>query len=75
MNAARRKQIAEARELIELALDKLLGAAGDEQQSLENLPVSLQYSDRGIAMEEAAAELDNAADELEAVVSTLEELS
>ena len=52
MNKLRRKQIAEAIELIERAMGILEQVKDDEQEAFDNLPESLQGSERGEAMEE-----------------------
>lgn len=72
MNANRRKQIAEAAKLIEQAHDLILAASEqledvrtDEEDAFDNLPDSLQETDRGEAMQEAIDNLQEAIDELE----------
>jgi hypothetical protein len=73
MNNERRKaiaaiadQLSELRETIELIRD-------DEQEAYDNLPESLQYSERGERMQTAIDALTNAASELEYVTSYLSE--
>jgi hypothetical protein len=73
MNNERRKAIAaiaeqltELREAIELIRD-------DEQEAYDNLPESLQYSERGERMQTAIDALINAASELENVTAYLSE--
>lgn len=73
MNKARRKEIARAIELIEAARDILESVKDDEQEAFDNMPESLQASERGEAMEgyiytleEAVEALDT--DELQEIV-------
>ncbi len=58
MNNARRKLINDARELLQTAMD-------EEQEAFENLPESLQYTERGEAMETTVSELEEAIGTLE----------
>lgn len=60
MNAARRKQLAAARELIEQAQAIIQEVASDEGEAFENIPESLQEGERGQAMQEAISELESA---------------
>lgn len=52
MNKQRRKQIAVAIELIEQAQAILEEVKEDEQEAFDNLPESIQLSERGELMEE-----------------------
>lgn len=52
MNKLRRKQIAEAIELIERAKEILEEVRDDEQEAFDNMPEIFQSSERGEAMEE-----------------------
>lgn len=67
MNAQRRKMIQKALGLVSEARSILEEALEEEQEAFDNMPESLQYSDRGATMEE---NIDN----LETAVSTLEEV-
>lgn len=51
MNKARRKDIARAIELMEQAYGILETVVGEEQEAFDNLPESLQSSERGETME------------------------
>jgi len=74
MNANRRKQIAEVIESIK-ALDDRIDEImcfieeikDDEEECFDNLPDSLQESERGEAMQEAIDNLDSAYSELESI--------
>ncbi len=52
MNKVRRKEIAKAIELLEQAREILESVRDDEQEAFDNMPESLQGSERGEAMEE-----------------------
>lgn len=65
MNKLRRKQIAEAIILIEKAMDILEKVKDDEQEAFDNLPESLQGSERGETMEEYIYTLETFLDELD----------
>ena len=60
MNNLRRKQIKEALSLIEEAYDLLTMAKDEEEMAFDNLPESLQYSERGDIMQDNITNLDNA---------------
>lgn len=65
MNKLRRKQIAEAIDLIEQAREILESVKDDEQEAFGNMPESLQSSERGEAMEEYIYTLESFLDELD----------
>lgn len=91
MNNSRRKQIHDvAKKLtaayetfssaVQESLSELEDITSDEQDAFDNLPESLQYSDRGEAMQEAIDNLETACQSLEdfshdEFVSILETLS
>jgi len=63
MNKARRKEIARAIELIEEAREILENVRDEEQDAFDNMPESIQSSERGEAMEEYISILDDFIDE------------
>jgi poly-gamma-glutamate capsule biosynthesis protein CapA/YwtB (metallophosphatase superfamily) len=65
MNNERRKEINRAIGLIEEAKSILETVRDEEQEAYDNLSESLQSSERGEAMENAASELDQAIDGLD----------
>lgn len=73
MNNDRRKRITEAQELLSQARAILEIVRDEEQEAYENLPESLQVSERGLKMEDALDILDNAVSDLEDMESGLEE--
>lgn len=64
MNAQRRKDIAKAIALIEEAIAILDNVAEEEREAFDNLPESLQYSERGEQMEECADAIEDVSREL-----------
>ena len=73
MNAKRRKEILKAIVLIEQAKDILEYVAEEEQEAFDNLPESLQYSERGDRMQEIADGINDVCRELEDQISNLED--
>lgn len=80
MNDARRKELKKAVSLIDDAKEKLLEARGivdiardEEQDAYDNLPESLQESEKGEAINDNIDRLDEAVYELESVDDTLDE--
>lgn len=58
MNKARRKEIARAIELMDEAREILEAVMEEEQEAFDNMPESLQCSERGEAMEEYISTLE-----------------
>lgn len=73
MNKQKRKRIGEAVTLIEQAKDIIEEVSGDEEETFENLPESLQYGERGEAMQTAVDNMQTAVGSLEEAVNSLEE--
>lgn len=71
MNAQRRKEIAKAIALIEDAIAILDSVAEEEREAYDNLPESLQYSERGERMEECAEAIERASCELTDQIDSL----
>lgn len=67
MNARRRKELDRAIGLVQEAMDIVENAAGEEREYVEAMPENLQLSDRW-------ADAEIVADELEDIVSSLDEL-
>lgn len=72
MNKLRRKQIAQAIDLIEQAKAILEQVMDDEQEAFDNLPENLQGSARGEAMEEYIYTVEEFMDSLD--VDELQEI-
>ena len=65
MNKARRKKLGEIIDQLEYLREDLDAVASEEREAYDNLPESLQESDRGCDMEKAAGELDDICSEME----------
>ena len=74
MNKDRRKRVQEVVDLLEQAKETLSALAEEEQEAFENLPESLQDTDNGEAMTEAAETLESAESDVDEVMTTLKEL-
>lgn len=59
MNKARRKRLSEIADELESLCYDPDAVASEEREAYDNLPESLQESEKGCAMEEAADELDD----------------
>jgi hypothetical protein len=71
MNNSRRKDISIAAALIERARGMLEDAANAEQDAFDNMPESLQESEKGQTMEETIGVLEEAAQGLETALDEL----
>lgn len=65
MNRARRKELSHAIELIEQAREILEAVMEEEQEAFDNLPESLQNSERGETMEEYIGVIEETIDNLD----------
>lgn len=74
MNKQRRKYLAEAVEKLSEAMSIVEDVRNDEQDAFDNMPGSLQYSERGEQMEEYIDNLDEAYDNISDVADTLQEI-
>lgn len=73
MNNVRRKQIREAMELIQQAYEILSAVTEEEQEAFDNLPESLQESEKGEQIEQNVEELEEVCDNLDSAYETLAE--
>lgn len=71
MNNKRRKEIQHMIERIESLVQNILD---EEQESFENMPENLQYSENGMISEEAQENLEAAVGALEDAIYYLEEI-
>ena len=71
MNNQRRKEIATALELMQKALDILEPTQSDEQKAYENMPESLQNSERGEISQTWCDVLDNVVNNLQGDIDAL----
>lgn len=74
MNRERRNRIAEIMDRLNEIADEIYDVAEGERNAFDNLPESLQYGERGEAMEAAADELEDVSSEVSELASRLEEL-
>ena len=74
MNAQRRKTLAEAIDFIYKAYYIIETVKDEEQEAYDNLPESIQYSDRGEQMSDNIDSLDEIFDSLLDFTTTLEEM-
>jgi hypothetical protein len=73
MNDGRRKLIAKAVGRISEARGLLEEVHSDEQSAYDNMPLSLQESERGERMAEVLSDIENAVADLENLESVLED--
>ncbi len=73
MNAQRRKSIQAIMETIDTAKTDLEGLRDEEQEYFDNMPESLQASEKATTAESAVSSMDTAINSLEDVSSSLEE--
>jgi hypothetical protein len=73
MNDARRKAITEIAKKLEALRDEIVGLRDDEQDAYDNMPESLQNSDRGEASQAAVDSLESAESAVDEAITYLEE--
>lgn len=74
MNTQRRKAIEKIIGQVEYLENQICDIAGEEQEAYDNLPKSIQYSERGIKMEDAIDSLHDAANYMRAVIDSVNEI-
>lgn len=74
MNRQRRKWLQDTIEAIENAKIELESIRDEEQECFDNLPESIQYGERGDAMQENIDEIDGEISNLEDVISNLNDI-
>ena len=72
MNKARRKAIEEIVDQLGELKEQVELLSEEEQEAYDNLPESIQYSERGEAIGENATDLEDAASSIDDVMSTLQ---
>lgn len=75
MNKLRRRQLRAALDLLDEARSILEAVQEEEQKSFDNMPESLQYTERGEAMEETISNLEDALSSLEEINDTFDEVA
>ena len=71
MNKARRMRLIAVQSKLSDLKAEIEQICDEEQEAYDNLPEGLQDSERGVSMESAIEELDDAASDLEGVIDTL----
>lgn len=74
MNKARRKWLEDIYNRLEVLKDELENLSVEEQDAYDNLPESLQDSERGDAMEENVSDIDDAASSIEEIMDTIQDI-
>ena len=74
MNKARRKMLQDIIDELDAQREQIEAVQMEEQDAYDNLPESIQYSERGETMSENASDLEQATSDLEDVISTLQEV-
>ena len=73
MNNKRRKEISKIVSTLEEVRDRLSEVVDEEQSAFDNMPESIQGSDRGCDSEEAIGYLSDALDSVESALEYLDE--
>ena len=74
MNAARRKELKRALEMLDAAKTILEQVAEEEQEAYDNLPEGIQDSERGEQIYDNADTLSGYMDDLDDMMSAIEEM-
>lgn len=74
MNRERRKRLEAAKEKLEEVYFELEAIKEEEEEALDNMPESLQQTERGEAMQTAIDTIDDAMNDVESTKDNLEEL-
>ena len=74
MNKSRRKELSSIITELENLKERLDFLSEEEQEAADNMPESLQGSHQFFTMEENVSEIDDANEELSAVIDTLQEV-
>lgn len=75
MNEARRKELNKARGMLEEAKAIIEAAGEEEREYFDNMPENMQSGDKGSKAGEASVSLEEAASELDDIISKIEEAS
>lgn len=75
MNRQRRKEIRDIANQLEMLMARIEAVKEEEEEAFENLPESIQYSERGEQMEECAMSLDEAVNDIDLIKDTLLEIA
>lgn len=75
MNNNRRQRIKEVCEQLSATRDTLEEISNEEREAYDNMPEGLQEGERGQAVDDAARGLENAFNDLDSMITDLEELT
>lgn len=75
MNTARRKQLKQAAELLSQAQAIIESVRDDERHEYDNMPESLQYSERGERMSENVDVLNTMLEDISGLFDNIDELT
>ncbi|GHV18128.1 hypothetical protein FACS1894169_14370 [Bacteroidia bacterium] len=73
MNKARRKELNEIRAELQGLMERLEIIKDEEQESFDNMPEGLQYSERGEKAENAISNLEYAYDNISDAIDRIDE--
>lgn len=74
MNKTRRKRLEEILTILQDSMTDLEYIKDEEQEAYDNLPESLQESEKGETMQEYADDIDSVISDLDSVISDLEDI-
>lgn len=74
MNKQRRKRLEEVVSRLEDCMSDLEYIKEEEQESYDNLPESIQWSEKGEVMQEIADDIDYTISDLDQVISSINEI-
>ena len=74
MNKERRKAIEEIIDQLGTLKEQIESVSEEESEAYDNLPESIQYSEKGEAISENASDLEQAASDLDDIMSTLQDI-
>ena len=75
MNKERRNRLAKIQDIIEGLIAEVEEIHGEEEEAYENLPESLQETERGESMERAIDNLEDLQQNLEEAAETINEIT
>ena len=74
MNKARRKMLQDIIDELDAQREQIEAVQKEEQEAYDNLPESIQDSERGEAMSGNVDDLESAASDLEDIISNLQDI-
>lgn len=74
MNKDRRKRLEKIVATLQDAMAELEYIKDEEQEAFDNLPESLQYSEKGETMEEYVDDIDSVISDLDSLIESIEDI-